>query len=41
MTTEHNPVVKEDKSCIQAIVQTIGEIDFSEEMKLLEEMTKK
>ena len=38
MTTEHNPVVKEDKSCIQPVAQTIREIEFSEEMKLLEEM---
>ena len=40
MTTEHNPIVKEDKSCIHPIAQTIGEIEFSEEMKLLKEMTK-
>ena len=39
MTTEHNPIVKEDESCIQPVAQTIGEIEFSEEMKMLEEMT--
>ena len=39
MTIEHHHVVKEDKSCIQPVAQTIREIEFSEEMKLLEEMT--
>ena len=31
--------MKEDESCIQPVAQTIGEIEFSEEMNLLEEMT--
>ena len=31
--------MKEDESCIRHVAQTIGEIEFSEEMKLLEEMT--
>ena len=31
--------MKEDEICIQPIVQPIGEIEFCEEMKLLEEMT--
>ena len=30
MTTEHNHVVKEDKSCIQPVAQTIGKLEFSE-----------